>query len=248
MDIDKKDSADDDDFTVYNRDDIVGILRGLARNASTLSATFNHGTEVLLTQVLAVDIQADTIYLDTNANADSNARLLLSDRTFFVSINANATVKWTSAHVHEGMFEERKAFQVALPETLRRIQRRGVYRVATPITHPVMCRMPINDKHEVNAALVDICVEGVGVILPAPDDPAIKRGAQFPNCTITLPNVGVVTVTLAVQAIWEIPLTNGQKSRRAGLEFVSIQPGVQSLVQRYVNKLDCERISTLKNR
>jgi c-di-GMP-binding flagellar brake protein YcgR len=239
---------DDDNFTVYNRDDIVGILRGLIRNKATLSAVFNGGSDVVLTQVLEVDPDENVIYLDTNANAESNNNLLLSKRTFFVSISHNSTVKWLCEHIQAGEFEGYKAFRVPIPEKLKNIQRRGVYRIATPIVNPVMCRIPLPGGQAVNVPLVDVCVEGVGVVLPPPVDPIFARGANFKNCILSLPEIGDINVTMSIQAVWEVTMSNGLPSKRAGLIFMGINAREQSMVQRYVHKLDCLRIATLKNR
>lgn len=239
---------DDDNFTVHNRDDIVGVLRGLIRNKATLSAVFNGGSDVVLTQVLEVDPDQNLIYLDTNANAESNANLLLSKRTFFVSISHNSTVKWLCEQIQSGEFEGYKAFRIAIPEKIKNIQRRGVYRIATPIVNPVMCRIPVADGKAVNVPLVDVCVEGVGVILPPPVDPIFVRGAHFKDCLLSLPEIGEVKATMSIQAVWEVTMSNGLPSKRAGLIFMGINAREQSMVQRYVHKLDCQRIATLKAR
>lgn len=238
---------DDDEFTVRNRDDIIGILRDLARRFATLSAVFNHGNDILLTEVLDVDPEQNVAFIDTNVNAESNNGLLASTRTIFVAVDSTATVRWVSEHVLDGKFEGRRAFKIAIPASLRRIQRRGVFRVATPITNPVMCRVPLLKGKFVDLVLVDICIEGVGVILPTREFAELDRGAQLKNCTIALPEIGVIDVTLIVKSVWEVVLKNGSKSKRAGLEFVGIKPGVQSMVQRYVHRLDCLRIATMKD-
>ena len=155
-------------------------------------------------------------------------------------------MQWASSAVESAEFEGRRAFRVAIPEKLQRIQRRGSYRVNTPITNPVMCWVPIRPDHEVDLPLVDICVEGIGVILPSTPEPAIQKYAEFKNCRIEHPDLGVVVVTLIVQNVWEVTLKNGSKSPRAGLEFVDIQAGTESIIQRFVYKMERILIATSK--
>jgi len=245
----KNSAASDDDkkFTVNDRTEIIRILRGLARDLHTLSAVFHAGQDILLTAVLGVDPKENAVYLDTNTNQALNRRLLSSKRTIFVSNVDGVKVQWVSTEVDMGAFEGREAFRVAIPETLQRVQRRGLFRINTPLINPVMCKIPAAGQ-VVEVALVDICGEGIGVVLPTPPVPEIERGAQFEGCTIDFPDIGVVQVTLFVQSVWEVALKNGMTSRRAGLEFVDMRSGTQSRVQRYINMLQRNRIASAAKR
>ena len=49
--------------------------------------------------------------------------------------------------------------------------------------------------------------------------------------------------TLRIQNTFEVTLKNGHKSKRSGCQFVDLQPAMQSLIQRYILKLERERIA-----
>jgi len=52
-----------------------------------------------------------------------------------------------------------------------------------------------------------------------------------------------VEATLRIQNTFEVTLKNGHKSLRSGCQFVDLRPAMQSLIQRYILKLERERIA-----
>lgn len=248
MDMDKEtelglNTDDAEKFIVKSRTEIVRVLRKLAHEMDIVSAVFRAGNDVLITAVLDVDPDANIIYLDTNASDEYNKRLLASKRTIFVCAKDGVKVQWLSTAVDMGEFEGREAFRVAIPETLKHVQKRGLFRIETPVIDPVICRIQVSEENSIEVPLVDICAEGIGVILPDLPVEEIQKGAVFENCSLDLPEVGVVPVTLIVMGIWKTTLKNGGVSQRAGLEFVDLRSGFQSRVQRYINLLQRSRIT-----
>ena len=241
-------SDDHEDFTVSDRDALISVLQGLARKNVVLSGAFNSGADLLLTAVLDVDPKENVVYLDVNANEERNQLFLQSKRVIFFSFFDGVKVQWASTAIESGEYEGRKAFLISIPEKLQRVQRRGAFRINTPITNPAICTIPLASGEEVTLPLVDICVEGIGVILPSTPVPEIQKYAEFKKCRIEHEDLGVVEATLVVQSIWEVTLKNGSKSPRAGLEFVDIRAGTQSVIQRYVYKLERIVIATSKEK
>lgn len=237
-------SPDDTRYLVHNRLEIVRVLRGLAQRRDLVSAFFNAGNELLLTSVLEVDPDNNTLFLDFSGNQTVNNRILASEKIIFVSSLDGVKIQWVSTHIDADSFEGGDAFRVAVPDQLLRLQRREYYRLTTPIIRPLICKIPLADEQVIDVALVDISAGGIGVIISQPaNTPPFEKGALFPNCKIELPGIGLVEVTLRVQSTWEITLKNGNKSLRAGCEFVDMRSGMQSMIQRYIIKLERERIA-----
>lgn len=232
-------SDNDDEFAVWERGAISNILLGMAKGRTPVNATFNAGMEVLLTVVLDVDQKAGWVYLDVNANEEMNKHMLHSKRISFQAFFGGAKIMWNNAAVQDTTYEGGRAFRVAIPERLQRIQRRGSYRVNTPITNPVMCRIILNPKEEFSFPLFDICIEGIGVILPEVLHPSMVKLANFKNCRLEHPDLGgSLEVSLFVKSIWEVTLKNNSKANRAGMEFTNFLPGIQNKIQRYVYHLE----------
>lgn len=245
---DKYLSDDHEDFTVSARESIINIMRELSRENITLSGTFNSGMEVLLTAVLGVDPKEGMVYLDINANEERNQQFLKSSRVIFYAFSNSAKIQWASYSVESTRFDGSKAFRVPIPEKLQRVQRRSAYRVATPITNPVICRIPVAPGHEITVPLVDICVEGISVVLPSAPEPAIQKNALFKNCRLDHENLGITELTLSVQSIFDVTMRNGTISQHAGLEFVNIRQRDQPVIQRFVFKLELLKRATRRSK
>lgn len=239
-------SDDNEDFTVSSRESITHILRGLSRGNITLSGVFNDGKDVLLTAVLGVSPDENAVYLDINANEERNREFLRSPRIIFVAQADGAKIQWSTLSIEDARFEGGRAFRVPLPETLQRIQRRTAFRVNTSITHPVICRIPVALDRELALPLVDICVEGIGVILPDVADSAIIKNARFEHCSLVHEGLHINELTLCVQTVWDVTLKNGHVSHRAGMAFLDMHQQDDATIQRFVFKLERLKTSTSK--
>jgi c-di-GMP-binding flagellar brake protein YcgR len=234
---------DDEQFMVYNRREVAGILRDLAKQRDMLSAVFHHGKDMVLTAVVDIDFDSDAVYLDYGPDEDSNRNLLSSERTIFVTVAGGVKVQWLSSSISSVKFKGSDAFKIAIPEKLQRVQRREFYRLPTPIAKPLICKIPVSADKLLEVPLVDISTGGIGVILPDPPDPAIVKGAEFQRCTLDFPEFGTAELVLRVHGVWAVTLKNDSTSQRAGLAFVNPRAGTQSLIQRYMIKLERERIA-----
>jgi c-di-GMP-binding flagellar brake protein YcgR len=241
-------SDDDNEFTVSDRDEIVLILNGLAVRNIGVSAIFNGGADVLLTEVLGVDASAGVAYLDVNANEERSRQFQAAAKAFFVAYADGAKTQWATAQIEEARFEGRQAFRIPLPVSLRRIQRRNFFRVSTPTANPVICHIPIAPDRIMHLPLVDVCVEGIGVVLLANSDPAFEKNVRFANCRIEHDDLQVAGLTLSVQSIWNVTQADGVQVRHAGLEFSGITRAAQDLIQHFVFKLERQQIAQNRNR
>jgi hypothetical protein len=68
-------------------------------------------------------------------------------------------------------------------------------------------------------------------------------GSTYPGCRIELPGVGTLELTLGIQSLFEVTLKNGAKSLRSGCQFVNLHPSMETLIQRYILRLERDRIN-----
>lgn len=237
-------STDDSRFLVANRLEIVRILRGLSQRNEMVSAFFNSGNDLLLTSVLAVDPEIDTVLLDCGSNQELNQRILRAEKIIFVTSLDKVKVQFTSMGVESGNFENKPAFVVPFPSQVLRLQRREYYRLTTPIINPLKCKVTFPTGQVVEFPIVDISAGGIGMIIANSFEVPLRVGSTYPGCRIELPGVGVLELTLSIQSLFEVTLKNGGKSLRSGCQFVNLHPSMETLIQRYIVKLERERINT----
>lgn len=236
------DSAQDDDsrFQIHSRTEIGFILRGAMTAGEMVSTHFSGGRESFVTALLAVDAKQGYCVLDAAGDPAMNRRLCASDRVAFVSRHDKIKIRWEVSQVAAATFEGKPALKTRLPDTLLKFQRREFYRAETPVVRPVKCSIPLEAGKVVQASLFDISLGGVG-LTGFPDDFDLDIGRDLPGCTITLPEIGVITVTLQIRNAPEMTLRDGRVSRRAGCMFLRPPPGTETLVQRYIIRLERER-------
>lgn len=241
-------TPDDSRFLVQNALEIVRTFRGLINRNEMVSAFFNAGKELLLTSVLEIEPEAHAVLLDYGSNAVLNRRILESEKIIFVTSLDKVKVQWVSHRIESDTFEGKDAFRIAIPEQILRLQRREYYRLTTPLINPLKCKIPTSDGVTIEVALADISAGGIGVIIAQPLGVVFEVGTIFPGCRVELPGVGTAEFTLSIQSTWEVTMKNGSKSLRAGCQFVDMRPGMQALIQRYIIKLERERIANAPDR
>jgi c-di-GMP-binding flagellar brake protein YcgR len=234
---------DNSKFLVYNALEIVRILRGLAGRNELVSAFFNSGNDLMLTSVLQVDPNTNAVILDLGSNEELNRRIAASEKTIFVTALDRVKIQWVSTKIESTMFEGREAFRITIPDQILRLQRREYYRLPTPVASPLKCQVPGSEGAVIQVALVDISAGGMGIVIPETTVVDFSAGEILPGCRVDLPGVGTAEFTLSVQSTWEVTMKNGSKSPRAGCRFIDMRPGIQAMIQRFIIKLERERIA-----
>ncbi|MEO8007110.1 MAG: flagellar brake protein [Betaproteobacteria bacterium] len=234
---------DDDRFTVNQTAEIVFVLKQIMQNTQLVTAYLNGGADFALTSVLAVMPDTAEVVLDVSADAAVNKRLLAAEKVLLVTSYDQVRVKFAANDIHEVSYKGRPALRIALPTSLVRIQRRESYRIATPITKPLICTLPLPDRGQgvqAENVVLDISIGGLA-LMDNHDATGFQIGDVFENCRIGLPEVGTLVISLKVRNSFETPLRNGLSFRRCGCEFLNLAPSRESMVQRYIMFLERSR-------
>ena len=234
------DEGDPDKYSINWKKEIVYILRAVMEKGELVSTHFDHGESFFLTAILEVDAAEEEVFLDFGANDALNRKILNSDKIIFVTAHDKVRVQFVANRVEKTRFEGRDAFKIELPESLIKLQRREYFRVATPIVNPLKCIIPAENHRKIEMVVVDISIGGIGVALPSIDEP-IERGMVFHGCHLALPDIGNIVTSMEVRNLFEATLRNGQKSKRAGCQFIDLPANMQSMIQRYIIKVERER-------
>ena len=231
------------DYEVGSRREIISLLRSIGEKNQLIRMLIHGEADVCVTTILEVDPDTNTVTLDRSIDAEQNLRILAAKRISFETTLDKIRILFASDYVTETIFERRSALQMALPESLVRLQRREFYRMATPLTNPVRATVPLPQELGGGSAvfpLADISCGGIAVL-------ANKFmlgntiGVNYPSCRIDLPDIGTVTTTLQVRNSLDLTLLNNKTNRRLGCHFLGISGANLAMVQRYITKLERER-------
>lgn len=235
--------AQEEQYLVNNPKEIIQILTELSKSKSMLKVSFNHGADECLTTIIAVDAKNHAVHLDIGLDDAFNRRLLANNHVVF-SKDDGIKIKWVSSEVSAVMLQDGKAIKIALPQQLLRLQRREFFRLATPIVNPVPCQIPIFDEKNIDVVrtleliLSDISLGGIATISANPLESVFVVGANFHQCKISFPDVGVTSLTLQVRNITSIPVKDGSAKQRIGFQFIEPSRGNEGLINRYTYNLE----------
>lgn len=237
-------ATENSNYMIRSKMEIPYILKAIQAKNEIVTAYFNQGSDFILTAILDISGENNTILLDIGVDDELNRRILESDKIIFVSTQDHVRIQFVANRIERSTHEGKPAFKIALPKELLKLQRREFYRLSTPVSHPVKCLIPDHENGTVEITVSDISLGGIA-ITHYHERLNLAIGDTFPECTIMIPGIDPLKTGLEVRNEQEIRLKNGTKTHRAGCMFIDFSPGQQSSIQRYINKLDRERRAIL---
>jgi len=231
------------DYEVGSRREIISLLRSIGEKNQLIRMLIDGEADVCVTSILEVDPDTNTLILDRSINGEQNLRILASGRLSFETTLDKIRILFESDSVTETDFENRPALQIAVPDTLVRLQRREFYRMATPLNNPVRASVTLPPELGGGSALFPLADISCGGIAMLDNKFMLGNtiGVNYPGCRIDLPDIGTVTTTLQVRNSLDLTLLNNKTNRRLGCQFIDIPGASLALVQRYITKLERER-------
>lgn len=230
-----------DKYMLRAPQEVLTLLRQLQTHVTQLTVFCNEGQDMLLTVLLKVT--SEQLILDVGPDENVNQRIAAADKHYCIGQLDRVRIQFLLGPFTRGVFEGRPAFLAALPKEVLRLQRREFFRLNAPIARPLKCRMPL-PLHDggirlFEATVLDVSVGGVGIVAP-PEEIPFEAGQIIPDCRIELPEVGIIDGTLRVCQLG-VSFARDQARRRAGCEFVNLPGPQQTLIQRYIIKVERER-------
>ena len=180
---------------------------------------------------------------DCSIDNEQNKRIVAAKRLAFETTLDKIRILFSADSAVATTYKGGRAFIIALPVSLIRLQRREFYRMPTPVSHPVRAVIPIPFEQGGGSAIVplaDISCGGIAIL----DNKLVLGntiGQKYVDCKLDLPDIGMVSTGLRVRNSIEMTLLNHKTNRRLGCEFIDISRGNLAMVQRYITKLERER-------
>lgn len=233
---------EDIEFRVSSKRAMLSILQSIADQGTHVALFYGGEQNFILTTLLGVNEHG--MWLDVGPFPPENKRLLLSDKITFVSIHQHVKIQFKATDIENDLFENDEAFYMELPQYLLRIQRREYFRIPIPSASPVKCTIPIQPENPDDPVIMrevpveDISGGGIGLLCEK-DEAVLLPGKIFPDCRISIPEVGVLAVTLEVRNGINFTLGNNVH-KRVGCSFSQLDNQMNILLQRYITRLQSE--------
>lgn len=235
-------------FNVVDADTIVVLLRRMIEQRSMLEAPLADGGIGLLSVLLEIDEKRGHLVLDASPHAHIERRVLEAESLPFATRVDKVNVRFTTGPFEKIRFEGGPAYRAPIPTELKYIQRREYFRLDVPTSHAAYCQLvtPAGAEHpprDIRTRVHDISGGGVSLLVPIGAESALEPGAHFAACKLLLPESTPALVTLRVRRNFRVNRRVGPSQTCAGCEFEDLLPNAQTIVQRYLMRLDRERIA-----
>lgn len=229
--------------TLRSRREIVFQLRGLIKRGERISVLFHEGKQSFLTVLLDVSEEHGLLYFDIGGSNDTNQSFLRSGHSSFSTFVDGIRIQFSAGQGKETRLQGEPAFAVPLPASLLRLQRREFFRLQLPSSKPYICRIRRGTPQEKALPLHDISVGGIGVISPQPMD--YEPLEKLENCWIDLHDSGMLAVTLETRYVNPLENRQGKPLWHLGCRFLKLSALNETLIQRFMARLEAERKSLL---
>lgn len=237
-------SAEDlERFTSTNRREILFYIRQLINDGERISVVFHEGRETVLTVLLDVDDDENTLIFDWGGSEAANRLLMQSERNFFICSPHGVKNQFMTNAVRETTFKGRPAFATHLPKSYTRLQRREFFRLVLPMTRRLPCLISQDGGKNLQLSIVDLSIGGIAAELPD-GAPAFEIGQTVPRARIELKGVGNLEVDLEVRNVIEIQRV-GKTTRRIGCQFMKVSHALENHLQRFITDVQREERARL---
>jgi c-di-GMP-binding flagellar brake protein YcgR len=228
-------------YLIRHTHEIERILRRVMESRSPLALYDTKGRDFILSTIVTLDPRDGFLQVEQGSSQVLNKRLVENGHATCVTTQDQVHIQFTAQDIQPDRLGAEPVFRFPIPRELLRLQRREYYRLGTSVINPVRCAIH-TPQGFLDTVVVDISIGGLG-ILSYEGANLLHPGESFHGCRITLPGTGDFAVSLTVRSIFDLTLKNGRVTHRAGCQFIDLPPSVETEIQRYINRVERERLA-----
>ncbi len=233
------------EFLLRNRNEVIAYLRNLEKQHALITIYIDGGRTFFLSSIIAVDEAKDCIFLDL-ANSEEIRRLTeQSPQLTLTATLDKVKIQIRVLNQLQEQLDDRAVLAVPLPKTMLRLQRREHFRLETPQTNPLHCKLvrqrEDGSTQRFNLTLLDISGGGISLMANVVQSDEFLPGRIFPDGRLEIPGEGFIPINLCVKKTSREENRNGQAFLRIGCEFLSLPGARLAQIQRYISRIERER-------
>lgn len=242
--------SEDSPFWIRSKIDIKQVIKNLAKKRERIIVWVNPN-ESFISVILETD--GDSMILDCSGDELINEKALKAS-SLIISANLDlVSIRFALRDAERTEFEGQQAFEVMMPDQIHKLQRREYFRLPTPLVQPLTCAVKkevkeagkaLPDFIRANAQLVDIGLGGLSLLEPT-ETLQFAAGDRFLSCELDLKDAGKTQFDIEICHVFEVENRTGQLRRRAGCKFINLSRSAESVIQKYITKLERERIALI---
>lgn len=227
-------------FTLRGKGEIVHVLGELAKETGIITAYGPGDDDYLLTRVIAVLAERNTVVFAQGTDEVHIRRLLEAECMNCVATHNQITIRFSVKEIQQGRYQNHAVFTAPIPDSLVRLQRRDFFRVATPLIEPVVCRITQRDSSFIELPLADISGGGLCLLDPHQQFNGVL-GERLKQCVLLIPGHGPLQLSLEVRTLVRQSQCPDSPLLRIGCRYGELSGEKGAVIQRFILKLQVER-------
>lgn len=228
-------------FRVSAPAEIERTLRKMLADQTLVMIYGANERDSLLTALAGINISTGYIYFDCGPNETMNAALFASAKANVTATMSQVRIQFTTDRLERAKYNGVIVFKAKIPSSILRFQRREFYRAPTSMAEPIKCWFSLPGG-TLKTAVADVSVGGLGVLYPM-DGLLLGVGVTYDGCRLTLPGSPEISISLKVCSVYKDTTKSGKTVLHAGCQFVRLPPTAETIIQRYIFKVERERKS-----
>ncbi|HUH60717.1 MAG TPA: flagellar brake protein [Candidimonas sp.] len=231
---------EDDPFLVSSKYEIYSLLRAIQVKGALLRMHIPGREVAIITTILEVDNDSNTLIVDNSADEDFNRRIVKAEEISFDTMLDKIRIQFTVPEAASCMHDNRPAIRLPMPVAVTRIQRREYYRIDIPVTAPAYCLFTLEDSGQTKTVKLEIKDISAGGISVQDHDRSLDhtQGTTYKACRMDLPESGQVVTDLRMMRALNVTLPNGKETWHLGCKFIELPGPMNIIVQNYIGKLE----------
>lgn len=235
-------APDPERYRISGRLEVAAMLRGAIDRRIRLRAQSRHATFSTTTCIIEVNPHANWMMFDRAPDAELAACIFASQELRFDSRIDNVLMEFTTQGATHADYRGVPAWRAPLPQYVIRMQRREHHRQRAPVTHLQRCTLTLETgtadvSHECNVG--DISGGGFAANITSRDFP-LAPGAIY-RCSLELKDLGMIETRAQLRTCGPLRHAWGVAARRCGFMFCDLPPAHQTLIQRFLLRLQRRR-------
>lgn len=232
-----------DRYLLRDLHQIRRVLQALIEKRSLVTVHLAPRNRMLPSALVTLSEDGQSVFIDGSRDPEVNRAMAQANHITCVSMLDRVPIQFRLTALESVDLDGMVTFRATLPDSLLYLQRRQFHRLRVPVADPVWCAVsmptPLGEVIVNELRILDISIGGCLVALPR-DCQDFRVASEF-DSTLHLPDTQPIPLRLLVRNRFDPPPLDAAQATRAGCEFQALPGGAETLVQRYIFKIDRRR-------
>ena len=223
-----------DPYRIDSIQEVDQLLGQLLDQGVLLRMHAGNSNQSVITTLLDLDFDNDTIIIDSAAQQTLNTQLVHAKHAYFEATLNNVPIEFQVQPLSLVSHQGRPALAGPIPDWLRRIQRRENFRIKPTIENTAQCVVRLEDT-EKSFDLYDISSSGMALLVDEDLILSSQNKTTFTDAVLVLPHIGEIALEFKIVRQQTQALASGKKLQLVGCSFYNLTSRQQLQIQNYIN-------------